>query len=195
MDQAAIPGLEPLVEGLSQATRRSGDVAEVTSRVKSLLQELDDDLEIPESYVQPLADRYARRLLHRCSEGTYSVIAMTWGPGQGTPLHDHSGLWCVECVHEGAIDVVQFDLLERRSADDPTAVHYRFSPQETVRATRGSAGALIPPFEYHTIANASSVDRAVTLHVYGGDLTECAIFEPAGDGLYVRVLRQLSCDN
>ncbi len=26
---------------------------------------------------------------------------MTWGPGQGTPLHDHAGIWCVEGVVEG----------------------------------------------------------------------------------------------
>ena len=34
---------------------------------------------------------------------------------------------------------------------------YRFAPQHTVVAGPGSAGCLIPPFEYHTLANANSI--------------------------------------
>ena len=35
---------------------------------------------------------------------------MTWGPGQGTPVHDHGGLWCVEGVVEGQIAVTRYDV-------------------------------------------------------------------------------------
>ena len=45
----------------------------------------------------------------------YTAVVMTWGPGQRTPLHDHAGIWCVEGVVEGRMDVTQYDLIE--SAD------------------------------------------------------------------------------
>ena len=187
MSTENFPGLELLVNGLDEAVRLGG-IESITSRVKGVLEETDKTLEIPEKYVAPLDDRYARRLLHHCSENRYSVIAMTWGPGQGTPLHDHSGLWCVECVHEGSIDVVQYDLLNHDDSD------YFFEAQGTVQASRGAAGALIPPFEYHTITNSSEDIRAVTLHVYGGFLTECAIFEPVEAKQYRKQIKPLECD-
>ena len=37
---------------------------------------------------------------------------MTWGPGQRTALHDHAGIWCVEGVMEGEMEVIRYELLE-----------------------------------------------------------------------------------
>ena len=112
---------------------------------------------------------------------------MTWGPGQGTPLHDHAGIWCVEGVVEGRMDVTQYDLVEHTDAD----AAYRFEEKGCVHAIVGSAGCLIPPFEYHTLANA--LDRpSITLHIYGGEMTACHVFEPTANGRYVRRERALS---
>ena len=61
-------------------------------------------------FLQPIPERYARRLLHRDPEGRYTVIVMVWGVGQGTPLHDHAGIWCVECVYRGRIQVTSFSV-------------------------------------------------------------------------------------
>jgi len=110
---------------------------------------------------------------------------MTWGPGQGTPLHDHAGIWCVEGVVSGQMDVTQFDLVEE--SNDA----YRFEAKGCVHASVGSAGCLIPPFEYHILANALETP-SITLHVYGGEMTTCHVFEPAGNDRYVRRERPLS---
>ncbi len=61
-------------------------------------------------------------------------------------------------------------------------------------ASRGEAGCLIPPFEYHTLANASPGRTSLTLHVYGGEMSQCHVFEPAGDGMFRRVTHDLSYD-
>ena len=116
---------------------------------------------------------------------------MTWGPGQGTPLHDHAGIWCVEGVVEGRMDVTQFDLIEEA---DAAGGAYRFEAKGCVHAAVGSAGCLIPPFEYHVLANALDVP-SITLHVYGGEMTTCHVFEPAEGGRYVRCERALSYDD
>jgi hypothetical protein len=59
-----------------------------------------------------------------------------------------------------------------------------------VHAAVGSAGCLIPPVEYHILANA--IDRpSITLHIYGGEMTTCHVFEPLADGRYARKERPL----
>ncbi len=185
-----VHGLDDLIDCLDHAVR-GADAEQITHEVKDTLERLltSGSLELPTALVEPRPERYARRLLHKSEELGYSVLVMTWGPGQGTPLHDHAGMWCVEGVLCGDIDVTQYELLEQQ------AERYRFRQQGTVAAGVGNAGALIPPFEYHTIKNASATAKAVTVHVYAGEMTSCTIFVPASDGWYDREERQLSyCD-
>ena len=133
----------------------------------------------------PRPDTYARRLLHRDPAGDYTMVVMTWGPGQKTALHDHAGIWCVECVVDGNMDVAQYDLMSERDGV------FHFEQRNHVVAGRGTAGCLIPPFEYHTLGNAAETP-SVTLHVYGGEMDHCNVFEPSGDGSYRRVRKALS---
>lgn len=176
------------LRGRLDAAVRLGDTDAITRQVKAALQDAirRRELILPEAFYQPRPDTYARRLLHRDPEGRYTAVVMTWGPGQGTALHDHAGIWCVECVIDGEMEVRQYDLLETQGDT------FRFAPQSCVEAGPGSAGCLIPPFEYHTLANRRSAASSVTLHVYGGEMTRCHVFEPLPDGTYRRVERQLS---
>jgi predicted metal-dependent enzyme (double-stranded beta helix superfamily) len=180
-------GLDELIDCLDRAVQ-DPDPERVTGCVKDTLVRVltTGALELPPALVEPRADRYARRLLHKSEAHGYSVLVMTWGPGQGTPLHDHAGMWCVEGVLSGHIDVTQFELLEQQGE------RYRFRRQGTVSANVGNAGALIPPFEYHTIANSSATQKAVTVHVYAGEMTHCTIFAPAEGGWHDRQERELT---
>ena len=49
-------------------------------------------LRLPERFTTPRTESYARRLLHRDPRGDYTMVVMTWGPGQKTALHDHAGI-------------------------------------------------------------------------------------------------------
>src|SRR5690606_32955581 len=79
------------------AAVRSGDSHAVTARLRSVLCELirDPAVRLPDCVHDRIDDHYARREVYRSPDLGYSVIAMTWGPGQGTPIHDHCGRWCV----------------------------------------------------------------------------------------------------
>ena len=166
----------------------AADAAAIAQRVKAALQDIlkCEGLELPKAFREPRADTYARRLLHRDPGGRYTAVVMTWGPGQGTALHDHAGLWCVECVVDGEMEVRQYDLVEEREG------RYRFEAQACIEALKGSAGCLIPPYEYHTLANRRPDASSITLHIYGGEMDHCHVFEPTGDGTYHRVERRLS---
>jgi hypothetical protein len=96
-------------------------------------------------------------------------------------------MWCVEGVWEGSIDVQQYELLEQASEN------FRFEKRNSFQAGRGSAGCLIPPHEYHRICNAGD-ETAVSIHIYGGNMTRCAVFEPGQGGWYVRKEKKLGLD-
>ena len=187
MSAGATPAFDALREKLDAAVVLGAPSA-IAQQVKLALQETlrCDGLTLPSHFHHARPDTYARRLLHRDPDGRYTAVVMTWGPGQGTPLHDHAGIWCVECVVEGEMEVRQYDLVEQR--EDA----YRFEPQARIDAVRGSAGCLIPPYEYHTLSNRRADGSSITLHIYGGEMTHCHIFEPEPDGTYRRRERQLS---
>jgi predicted metal-dependent enzyme (double-stranded beta helix superfamily) len=166
----------------------AADVHAVAQQVKSVLQDAlrGDGIPLAPRFRVARQDTYARRLLHRDPEGRYTAVVMTWGPGQKTALHDHAGIWCVECVVDGRMEVTQYDLRSE------TGGEYRFEPRTRVTAERGAAGCLIPPFEYHTLGNLRSDEASITLHIYGGEMDHCHVFEPAGNGAWRRVRRDLA---
>jgi predicted metal-dependent enzyme (double-stranded beta helix superfamily) len=179
--------LTELIERLNAAVDEDTPEA-ITRRVKADLEHVlgHGGLTLSDRFKSPRPDCYARRLLYHDPSDRYTAVVMTWGPGQGTPVHDHGGLWCVEGVVEGEMSVTQYDV---RPAGDAFAVNPVGAP---LTAGVGSAGRLIPPTEYHVLANARPDGVSVTLHVYGGDLNGCRIFTPAADGRYTVSTRALS---
>lgn len=184
IDTSAFDSLKPRLDAAVDAPH----VTAIAHQIKAVLQDVlrRNGLSLPQRFHRSLPDTYARRLLHRDPDGRYTVVVMTWGPGQKTALHDHAGIWCVECVVDGEMEITQYDLI----SDD--GGNYKFSRQNCVAAARGAAGCLIPPFEYHTLANARPDRSSITMHVYGGEMDHCHVFEPSGDGVYRRVTRSLS---
>jgi predicted metal-dependent enzyme (double-stranded beta helix superfamily) len=167
------PGHAELVATIDDAVAL-GEAAAITGALSRSLSQLiaDQRVRLPAAVFEADEAHYARRLLHLSERHGYSVIAMTWAPGQGTPIHDHAGLWCVEGVWSGALEVTPYDLLE--SVGDES----RFRAQRTIHAGCGSTGSLIPPFEYHTIRNADRATVAVSVHVYSKAMNRCTVFEP-----------------
>lgn len=159
---------ETIRDGLSQAIR-TGDVR------------------LSPRYRNTKEGHYARRLLFSEPEFGYTAVVMTWAPGQGTPVHDHSGMWCVEGVVEGEMNVVRYDLVEENGG------LFRFVREEPIRAAIGSSGSLIPSIDYHVLANTSR-EVSITLHIYGGEMNQCNIYVPRPDGWCERQARSLAYD-
>ena len=186
--------VDPLIDRLCEAVRL-GEVHAITERIKDDLESFipSEGLTLPERFRRPKTEGYARRLLYRDDDLGFTAVVMTWGPGQRTALHDHAGIWCVEGVMEGEMEVTRYELL----AEEGDGL-YRFAERGSAHARAGSAGALIPPFEHHVLANASPDRVALTLHVYGGEMDHCDVFQPeSGDRgeLYRRCSKHLSYDD
>ncbi len=171
--------LAQLIQDLGRAvTTAPCDGTRCRAVEQALVDAASPDL-LPPELRQPDADHYARHLIYREPQGKFSMIAMVWGPGQSTPIHDHGGLWCVECVLQGRIEVRSY-----RPVDHPEDGRVGFTCAEVIGAGFGESGHLIPPLDHHVLANPHD-DVAVTLHVYGGDLVWCRAYVPHDDGGYV----------
>jgi predicted metal-dependent enzyme (double-stranded beta helix superfamily) len=175
------PSTSRLVHRIDAAVA-SGDPAQICPAVKAILSEEvgGGRLALPEGLLAAARDGYARRLLHLDPSGRYSIVIMVWGKGQGTPIHDHAGMWCVECVYRGRIRVSSYDFV----GEEPGG-RVRFRCEGTVTAGLAEAGALIPPWDYHVIEN-EGTSPAVTIHVYGGEMAGCHSFAQVEGDLYER---------
>ena len=181
------PGFDELVARLDKSVT-AGSFEAITAGVKADLEVLlgGSTLALPDRFRQTRPDCYARRLLYQDPQDRYTAVVMTWGPGQGTPVHDHGGLWCVEGVVEGEMAVTTYDV-------EAEADGFRVRPTgRPLTAGVGTAGRLIPPTDYHVLANAQPDATSITLHIYGGNLDGCRIFVPRGDGRYQQSIRALS---
>src|SRR5436190_1322930 len=103
----------PKVDTLIQMLDKAVAIEDCETRcqaVKHVLEEVirgDHDF-VDEHFMKPAPTSYARRLIHQDPDDRYTMMSMVWDKGQGTALHDHAGMWCVECVYKGRIKVVSY---------------------------------------------------------------------------------------
>jgi predicted metal-dependent enzyme (double-stranded beta helix superfamily) len=91
---------------------------------------------------------YMRHVLYVDPDGDFVITAITWLPGQVSPVHGHH-VWCAFGVVEGELTEEQFD------------------PQLAVlKTTCYSAGEVAEPAQIHRVANRGRAPL-VSLHLYG----------------------------
>src|SRR5947209_8440480 len=100
-------------------------------------------------------DGYRSHTLHVEPDGSFSVVALVWRPGQVTRIHDHL-TWCVFGVIQGVEheELFDADLNLIGSSDNHS----------------GDVSGFAPPGDIHRVHNTSDT-TAVSIHVYGTDVT------------------------
>ena len=100
-------------------------------------------------------DRAAGHLLHAEPDGSFSILALIWRPGQATRIHDHI-TWCVVGVLAGVEHEELFD-------EELNAIGVRDSQP-------GDVSGFAPPGDIHRIRN-DSTETAISMHIYGTDVS------------------------
>jgi predicted metal-dependent enzyme (double-stranded beta helix superfamily) len=114
---------------------------------------------LPETHAAPDPIHYRQYLLHRDPAARYSVVSFVWGPGQSTPIHDHT-VWGLVGVLRGA------EIAERFARD---ADGLRLIDEEQLR--RGAVDAVSPRIgDVHRVRNAFDDRVSISIHVYGADI-------------------------
>lgn len=100
-------------------------------------------------------DGYRSHTLHVEPDGSFSVIALVWRPGQITRIHDHM-TWCVFGVIQG---------VEHEELFDADLNLIGQSDNET-----GEVSGFAPPGDIHRVHNTGDA-TAISIHIYGTDVT------------------------
>ena len=175
----AAPALQRLIAELRAAVARGEDAAGTARRVTRTLEPylaLPDLLPPAARVADP--ERYRQNIVHVEPDGSFSVVALVWLPGQRTPVHDHVS-WCVVGVFEGEEAEIRYRLEDTTGGEVLLADGRVPDPEDGLRLVRtaeatnpnGTADGFAPPGDLHRVWNAGE-GTAISIHVYGADIRE-----------------------
>ena len=157
---AAPPRLRHFIEALEPLLDQ--DEPSIVAQGTALLRELvaHDDW-LPQEAARPDPQYYRQYLLYRDPAARFSVVSFVWGPGQSTPIHDHT-VWGLIGLLRGA----EISQDYRRRADG--SLEKSGQPQ---RLETGVVTAVSPSLgDIHQVFNAYDDRISVGIHVYGADI-------------------------
>ncbi|MEM7253495.1 MAG: cysteine dioxygenase [Pseudomonadota bacterium] len=114
---------------------------------------------LPSEFAQPSPERYQQYLLYCDPYERFSVVSFVWGPGQTTPIHDHT-VWGLIGVMRGGEVCEEFNVAGR----DLNAAHeheLRIGEIDKVSPTIG---------DVHRVTNAFADKVSLSIHVYGANI-------------------------
>jgi predicted metal-dependent enzyme (double-stranded beta helix superfamily) len=152
-----IGALEQLLAGPEPASEQR-----IVEQGKALLRTLvaSDDW-LPDEAAQPDPHYYRQYLLYRDPDARFSIVSFVWGPGQSTPIHDHT-VWGLIGLLRGAEISQDFD----RDAHGALVPH-----GPPLRLETGHVTAVSPTLgDIHQVSNAWQDRVSVGIHVYGADI-------------------------
>lgn len=116
---------------------------------------------LPEAFAQPDPVYYRQFLLHADSTERFSVVSFVWGPGQATPVHDHT-VWGLIGMLRGS----EYSQGYALDSDGNARPH-----GEAVRLDPGQVEAVSPTVgDLHRVHNAHADRVSISIHVYGANI-------------------------
>jgi len=124
---------------------------------------------LPDSYALPDAKFYSQYLLYCDPLERFSVVSFVWGPGQSTPIHNHT-VWGLIGMLRGA------EIAKRYKVGKPMVevAEDRLEP--------GMIDIVSPAVgDIHRVANAFHDRDSISIHVYGANIgtVERNVFDQA----------------
>ncbi|MFM1908792.1 MAG: hypothetical protein RLZZ591_2469 [Pseudomonadota bacterium] len=104
---------------------------------------------------------YQQHLIYADPQDRYSVVSFVWGPGQSTPIHDHT-VWGLIGMLRGA-EMCQHYALNAQGHWAPCSDEAELSPGD-VQAVSPRIG------DVHKVWNAHSDQTSISIHVYGANI-------------------------
>ena len=161
-DLPAHPRLRAFVEAMQPLLESAADEATVLRQGAQHLGALvaHDDW-LPEAFAQPNPERYQQFLLYADPQDRFSVVSFVWGPGQSTPIHDHT-VW-------GLIGMLRGQELTQPFARTPQG---RWAPSGAqIRLLPGEVERVSPTLgDVHKVWNGLPDQASISIHVYGANI-------------------------
>lgn len=159
-----MPEIKPLnefVQAVEALVEAGGGEERVLAGVRAAMARLvarDDWL--PEAMTVPHPQYYQQYLLYADPRDRFSVVSFVWGPGQKTPVHDHT-VW-------GVIGML-------RGGERCTAYHQEngkvLPAGEDLTLRPGDVEAVSPTIgDIHVVRNAFDDRVSISIHAYGANI-------------------------
>lgn len=117
---------------------------------------------LPEAMARPHPDRYQQHLLFGDPLDRFSLVSFVWGPGQSTPIHDHT-VWGVIGMLRGAEQEIRYE----RAADG--RLRPLDGPNRVLQP--GDVACVSPQIgDIHAVSNAVEGEVSISIHLYGGNI-------------------------
>lgn len=146
---------------VDNALRARKDESQLLRTVKAAMTQLvaHDDW-LPDEFAQPHPLYYQQYLLYLDPQERYSVVSFVWGPGQHTPIHDHT-VWGVIGMLRGSERSEGFRLND--GGLESTGTPEVLLPSD-VTAVSPRIG------DIHRVSNALNDQISISIHAYGGNI-------------------------
>ncbi|MGY8990665.1 MAG: cysteine dioxygenase [Rhodospirillales bacterium] len=133
------------------------------------LVETDDWL--PDAYTQPDPTYYQQYLLYCDPNEQLSVVSFVWGPGQKTPVHNHT-VWGVIGMLRGSETCQNYEISKEGSSLVATET-MSLQPQD-VTVVSPSVG------DIHEVGNSLTDHPSISIHAYGANIGAVSrhVFDP-----------------
>lgn len=115
---------------------------------------------------------YTRNLVDE-GNGRFNLMVLCWGEGHGSAIHDHANAHCI-------MKILQGELCETRYAW-PTNNNEMKESEELQELKRNTLGLneicyINDSLGLHRVENPSTVNPAVSLHLYSPPFSSCSVF-------------------
>ncbi len=139
-----------------------GDEALVIEQAKPLMRQLiERDDWLPEAMAASHPEYYQQHLLYGDPLDRFSLVSFVWGPGQKTPIHDHT-VWGIIGMLRGS----EFGQRYVRAADGSLSAH---GPEEQLKP--GDIDVVSPTLgDIHVVRNGLADQDSISIHLYGGNI-------------------------
>ncbi len=117
---------------------------------------------------------YARNCIYLSNDGSLSLFALVWLPGQWTPVHDH-GSWGVVGVLEGILEERNYMSVDGEIKRD-NGIRLRRGGMTLLPA--GAVTTFVPnPDHIHVTGVAAERAPTLSLHLYGRNMNSFHIYD------------------
>jgi predicted metal-dependent enzyme (double-stranded beta helix superfamily) len=159
------------VKDLSLLLEKNPSEEIVFTEGKQMLEKLiaaDDWL--PEEFTKPHPQYYQQYLLYADPLDRFSIVSFVWGPGQKTPLHNHT-VW---------------GMIGQLRGQETGTPYYReadgsFKAGKACVSPPGHVDTVSPnTHDIHVVENSLSDQTSISIHVYGGNIGRIhrSVFDP-----------------
>lgn len=173
--QLEIPALKQFVARMEKIvqTSKEGDPQFWPELGEAMRELIATDDWLPDSVATPHPQYYQQYCLHVDPQERFSVVSFVWGPGQQTPIHDHT-VWGVIGQLRGA----EIGQGYRADGEQPPVPY-----GEPERLEPGDVAFVSPTIgDVHRVANAYDDRVSISIHAYGANIGKVNrhVFPPEG---------------